>query len=72
MTREELDTHLLYNINSNLVALQLMMADYLTSDGKVNKDFVKQTIDDSYNTLEKLFKQMDTLDKGCKYCRGKK
>lgn len=72
MNREELDTHLLYNINSNLVALQLMIADYLTSDGKVNKDFVKQTIDNSYNTLEKLFKQMDALDKGCKYCRGKK
>lgn len=72
MTREELDTHLLYNINSNLVALQLMMADYLTHDGKVNESFVKETINDSYNTLEKLFKQMDALDKGCKYCRGKK
>lgn len=74
MTREELNTHLLYDINSSLVGLQLMVADYLTSDGKVNKDFVKQTINDSYNMLEKQFKQMEALDKGCKcvYCKGKR
>lgn len=63
MTREELNTHLLYGINSNLVALQLMIADYMTSDGKVNKDYVKQTIGDSYETLAKHYKIMAALDK---------
>lgn len=72
MTREELNTHLLYGINSSLVGLQLMIADYITSDGKANKDFVKTTIKDSYDMLEKQLEQMKALDKGCKYCRGKK
>lgn len=73
MTREELNTHLLYSINSNLVALQLMMADYITSDGKANKDLVKKTISDSFDTLKASFEQMEALDdKGCKHCKGKK
>lgn len=62
MTREELNTHLLYGISSDLVGLQLMIADYITSDGKVNKDFVKRTIKDSYDMLEKQLKQMEALD----------
>ena len=63
MTREKLNTHLLYGINSSLVGLQLMIADYITSDGKANKDFVKATIRDSYDMLERQFKQMKALDK---------
>ncbi len=74
MTREELNTHLLYDINSSLVGLQLMIADYITSDGKANKVFVRQTISDSYDMPEEQLKRMEALDKKCKcpYCRGKK
>lgn len=56
MTRDELNTFMLYKINDNLVSLMLMFSDYLVTNECVGKESLEhiQNLLDSTRDAQKI------------------
>lgn len=66
MTRDELNTTLLYQINDKLNGLMCIIADYVITNGHMSNeslDHIKETVGNAYNELEAAYKAMEAVNK---------